>query len=91
MLRRAQDVVYEVVAGRAVLIDPAGVELITLNPVGTLVWQALDGDGEGDAATLTQRLLPEFEGVTAEQLERDIEAFLNELLDLGLVSDHAPV
>ena len=95
MLRRAQDVVYEVVAGRAVLIDPAGVELITLNPVGTLVWQALDGDGDGDgdgdAATLAQRLLPEFEGVTAEQLERDIEAFLNELLDLGLVSDHAPV
>lgn len=91
MLRRAQDVVYEVVAGRAVLIDPAGVELITLNPVGTLVWQALDGDGDGDAATLAQRLLPEFEGVTAEQLERDIEAFLHELLDLGLVSDHAPV
>jgi hypothetical protein len=85
MLQRAQDVVYEVVDGRAVLIDPAGVELITLNPVGTLVWQALD-DG-GDAATLTQRLLPEFEDVTAEQLERDIDAFLSELSGLGLVSD----
>ena len=87
MLQRAPDVVYEVVADRAVLIDPAGVELITLNPVGTLVWQALDGGG--DAATLAQRLLPEFEGVTAEQL--DIDAFLNELRDLGLVSDDASV
>lgn len=88
MPQRAPDVVYEVVDGRAVLIDPTGVELITLNPVGTLVWQALDSGG--DAATLAQRLLPEFEGVTAEQLERDIDAFLGELLGLGLVSDDAP-
>ena len=72
---------------------PAGAGRFTRNPGGKWVGQGLDGDGDGDgdAATLAQRLLPEFEGVTAEQLERDIEAFLNELLDLGLVSDHAPV
>ena len=38
--RRSDEVVFEVSAGRAVLLDRTGKELITLNPVGTLVWQA---------------------------------------------------
>jgi hypothetical protein len=83
-LRRAPDVTFEVVDGRAILIDGAGTELITLNPVGTMVWKALDG--ASDPAALASRLVPELEGVTIDVLEEDIRAFLDELADLGLVS-----
>jgi len=82
-LRRAQDVVFEVVDGRAILIDAEGKELITLNPVGTLVWNALDGGA--DVGTLADRLLPELTGVTRDVLARDIDAFIDELASLGLV------
>ena len=83
--QRSAQVVYEVVDGEGLLIDPAGVELITLNPVGALVWQTLDGCL--DAAGLADTLLSSFEGVTRGELERDIEAFLGELQEAGLVSE----
>jgi hypothetical protein len=35
--RRAENVTYDIVDGRAVIVDPQGWELVTLNPVGTLV------------------------------------------------------
>ena len=82
-LRRAQDVVFEVVDGRAILIDAEGKELITLNPVGSLVWNALDG--ERDVAAVADHLLPTFEGVTKAQLESDVGKFLGEMSDEGLV------
>ena len=85
MVARAEGVVYEVVDGQAVLVDAAGREMITLNPVGTLIWQALDG--ESDAVALAARLLPQLEGVTGDQLQSDVTAFLRELLDLGLAKE----
>ena len=83
-LHRAPDVTFEIVDGRAMLIDGRGEELITLNPVGTLVWKALDG--EADAESLARRLLPELEGVGPDVLEADIRTFLEELASLGLVA-----
>jgi Coenzyme PQQ synthesis protein D (PqqD) len=85
--RRADDVVFERFEDRAVLLDPTGAELITLNAVGTLVWQALDE--AANPSSLADRLLPELQGVTGEELRRDIESFLIELKDLGLVVDDA--
>jgi hypothetical protein len=82
-LRRAPDVTFEIVDGRAILIDTTGTELITLNPVGTLVWNALDG--ERDAAAVAEELLPTFEGVTRDQLKTDVATFLAEMSDEGLV------
>ncbi|MBA3956158.1 MAG: PqqD family protein [Acidimicrobiia bacterium] len=61
--RRSPDVTYEIVDGRAMLIDAAGTEIITLNPVGSLVWSALDG--ERGVAGLAEHLLPELEGLGA--------------------------
>jgi Coenzyme PQQ synthesis protein D (PqqD) len=85
--RRADDVLFERFEDRAVLLDPAGKELFTLNAVGTLVWQALDE--VGDPSSLADRLLPELQGVTGEELRRDVQAFLTELKDLGLVVEDA--
>lgn len=83
MFARAENVVFEIVDERAVLVGADGAELITLNPVGTQVWESLVDPG--DANALADRLLPVFEGVTLEQLRDDIGAFLDELRDAGLV------
>ena len=82
-MRRSPEVTFEVVDGRAILIDSSGTELITLNPVGTLVWNALDG--ERDVAAVADHLLPTLEGVTKDQLETDVSSFLDEMSKEGLV------
>lgn len=81
--QRSQQVVYEVVDGQAVLVDPEGVELITLNAVGTVVWEELDGQRE--AADLAADLFARFEEVSLAELERDIAEFLSEVDAAGLV------
>jgi hypothetical protein len=81
--QRSPRVVYEVVDGQAVLVDPEGVELLTLNAVGTQIWEALDGIRE--PADLTALLVGRFDGVTPDELERDITAFLAEISAAGLV------
>ena len=85
---RAPDVTFELVDGRVVLVDPSGTELITLNPVGSVVWQALDG--ERDIRSLAADLHVTFAGVTAERLERDLRSYLSELAALGLVVGAGP-
>jgi hypothetical protein len=82
-VQRSPRVTYEVVEGRAVLLDPDGVELITLNEVGTLVWEELDG--RRDAADLARALINRVDGVTLEELERDICTFLDEITEAHLV------
>jgi len=81
--QRSPGVVYEVVDDQTVLVDPEGVELVTLNAVGTLVWEALDG--RRNAAELAAALVDRFEGVTLSDLERDITGFLTEIEALGLI------
>lgn len=81
--QRSPRVVYEVVDDQAVLVDPDGIELLTLNPVGTLVWEALDG--RRDAGALAAALIGRFTGVTLEALTADIAGFLAEVEAAGLV------
>jgi hypothetical protein len=83
-LRRAVDAHYEVVDGKALVIDPAGAELVTLNRLGTLVWQALDG--QRDAEELAAELAGQVPGVERSQLEGDVRAFIAELERLGLTA-----
>lgn len=87
MISQSSSVVFEVVDGRAVLVDPSGSELITLNPVGSMIWNALAAPTDADA--IANQLLPEFEDVTREQLHDDIVAFIEELTELGLLTTEA--
>jgi hypothetical protein len=86
-VKRADEVLFEIIDATAVLVDPAGRELFTLNPVGSLVWEALPEHGE--PAALADHLLPKLTGVARDQLETDIRAFLDELREAGLVVDRA--
>lgn len=81
--QRAPRVVYEIVDGQAVVVDPDGTELLTLNPMGTLVWEELDG--RRGPAELAAALVGRFEDVTEPEMERDIATFLVEVEEAGLV------
>jgi hypothetical protein len=82
-LRRASEVYFEVVEDKAVIVDPAGTELLTLNHVGTIVWQALDG--ERDESSITDELATRFPDVPRATLEADVRRFLAELEGVNLV------
>lgn len=82
--RRADNVLFEMVGDRAVLIDGDGRELITLNRVGTRVWNALDG--RRDAAALAADLVHQMNGVTVATLEQDIATFIDKMAALNLVA-----
>ena len=86
-LQRSDDVVFDMAGDRAVLLDASGTELITLNPVGSMVWNELDG--VRDAAALAAALHDRFTGVGVDDLRDDIAAFLDELATLGLAVDAA--
>lgn len=75
--------VYEVVDQQAVLVDPDGVDLVTLNEVATLVWESLDGCR--GTAEIAAALFDRFEGVTLARLEQDITDFLTAIATSGLV------
>ena len=82
--RRATGVVYNELDGHAVLLDRGAVRMLTLNPVGTLVWDLLDD--ARTCAELTTLLLPKVRGVTPEQLEVDVASFLHDLVEAGVVT-----
>ena len=81
--RRAPAVTYEMSGDRAVILDPAGSVMTTLNEVGSVIWQELDG--ERDSASLAVDLAPTFDGVDLETLEADIKEFAASLIEAGLI------
>jgi len=86
-LRRSADAYFEVVEDKAVIVDPAGTELLTLNAVGTIVWQAIDG--EHDETAIVDELAGQFPDVARETLEADVGRFLTELEGVNLLERSA--
>lgn len=82
-ISRVPDVVSEMSGDRAILLDAAGVELITLNPVGSLIWNSIDGVVSADG--LTSVLTAHFPDVSPVQLRTDVDEFIEQLLAAGLV------
>jgi hypothetical protein len=68
---------------RVVILDARGSALITLNPVGTLLWHALAEPLAPPA--LVDRLADEFPDVDRAQLDADVQEFVDSLLAEGLV------
>lgn len=75
--------VHEVVDDRAIIIGTDGVELITLNPVGTLVWDLLDV--ARPRAAIVEGLTARFPDHDRAVIEQDVHDFLEELRSGGLV------
>ncbi|MEX1007932.1 MAG: PqqD family protein [Acidimicrobiia bacterium] len=81
--RRADGVLSEILDGRAMLVAPDGTELITLNPTGTAVWDALADATE--PSEIAARLHKTRTDVALDVLESDVLAFLTELEEAELV------
>lgn len=81
-LRISEDVVFEVVAGEAVLLHLGTGVYFTLNPTGTRFWQLVE-EGE-DLDRVRERMLAEFD-VPAERLVADLERLVGELEAKGLL------
>jgi hypothetical protein len=82
-VQRVDGVMSETIDGKAVLIDASGRELITLNQVGSVVWDAIDG--RRGQAELVDVLGARFPDVAADRLAADVDAFLNALAAAGLI------
>jgi len=82
-ISRALDVVSEMAGDRAILLDSTGAELITLNPVGSLIWNAIEG--EASAADLATMLAGHFPQVSESELRADVDEFIEQLRTAGLV------
>ena len=81
--KRRDGVNYEASGEGVVILNADGTTLTTLNPIGSVIWRALDG--HRDAAALATDLVDELVGVTLEQLTADIESFIASLTDVDLV------
>jgi len=80
---RCVDVTWELADDRAVILDARGSTLTTLNPVGTLIWHYLDIAREPDE--VAGHLLERFPGVDPGRAHRDAKAFIDRLVDDGLL------
>jgi hypothetical protein len=81
--RRVDGVLHQVVDGRAMLIPPAGNEVLVLNGTGSAVWDALADGGDVDSLTLT--LQGAHPTVEPDAIRGDVTKFLAELETAGLV------
>jgi hypothetical protein len=84
----APGVLWEDVDVKVMLIDQASSELVTLNPVGSLIWRTLAA-APTSAPRLTEVVSEAFPEVSLTQAAADVEVFLDELVRLGFVSSAA--
>ena len=76
------DVISQEVSGETVLLDLQSENYFGLDEVGTRIWQLIKETD--DLRSIYNTLLDEYE-VEEERLEKDLEALLGEISDLGLV------
>ncbi|MGE5849490.1 MAG: PqqD family protein [Candidatus Methylomirabilota bacterium] len=74
---------WQIIEGEAVLLSMDTKVLRGLNPVGSRIWELIDG--QRSLEEITGMIIQEFEvapGVAAQ----DVQAFIQTLLDRGLVT-----
>ena len=79
----APDVISQEVSGETVLLNLESEHYFGLDEVGTRVWQLIQETGDVQAVYRT--MLAEYE-VSEERLRRDLDALLEEIAGLGLVT-----
>jgi hypothetical protein len=81
---RAPGVLSEVIDGRAALVSADGGEVITLNPVGTLVWTALEQAQDVEALVTVVRA--QFPNAPQATVRNDVGSFLDSLCAGGFAA-----
>ena len=70
-------VAYRVVDGSAVIVLAYSGEVQVLNPVGTRIWELIDGTR--NVREIVEHITAEY-SVSVEQAGQDVESFIQELL-----------
>lgn len=83
LLRRNPEMTWDDAGDRVVVLDAAGSTLITLNPVGSVLWEQLDRPRGADR--LAEVLAERFPDEDPATLREDVDAFVTELVDAGLL------
>ena len=83
ILSRSPKTAWRVIEGEAVILSLDTKAFRGLNPVGSRVWELIDGRRSVDE--IVEVVVREFD-VTREQAAADVQAFVRELLDKGLVT-----
>ena len=82
-IARATSIAARVLDGEMMIMSAKDSKLFTLNPVGTIIWQA--ADGQTPLAEIVERkICPEFEVAPAEALQ-DAESFVSDLASHGIL------
>ena len=84
VFQKKRGVVFRKIMDEMVLLNTRGGEVVVLNEVGGDIWDAIDG--KRTFADLINYLL-EIYDENRENLERDLEEFLNQLLEAGLIEE----
>lgn len=81
-LQISPDALYQEIGGEVVILDLASSSYFGLDAVGMRVWQLLQEIS--DQQVIIELMLAEYD-VAPEQLQQDVENFLQSLIDAGLV------
>ena len=79
---RSDGTLHQVIDGQAMLISPAGDEVVVLNGTGTMVWEALASHGDLDS--LVAAVCSAHPTADPTVVATDVEGFLDELVVAGL-------
>jgi Coenzyme PQQ synthesis protein D (PqqD) len=79
---KSSKVAYRNIEDQVVLIDPEGENVMILTEVGSFIWNLLDGNM--DQALLLDKILEQFD-VEREIAEKDLQSFLDQLEERGLI------
>jgi hypothetical protein len=82
-IARATSIAARVLDGEMMIMSARDSTLFTLNPVGTVIWQAADGQTPL-AEIVEKKICPEFEVAPAEALQ-DAECFVSDLAGHGIL------
>ena len=83
ILSKSPDAAYRIYDGEATIVLPSKAEVTVLNPVASLVWDAIDG--RRTLAEILESVLRDYE-VPREQAMRDLLEFVNTLREQGMVN-----
>lgn len=80
---KAPTTAWRIIEGEAVILSMETKVLRGLNPLGSRVWELIDGKRSMDE--IVGQIVREFD-VEARQADEDVRRFVQELLDKGLVT-----
>lgn len=83
IVAKAPTTAWRIIEGEAVILSMETKVLRGLNPVGSRVWELIDG--RRSVEEITGLIVQEFD-VTPEDAAQDVRGFVKELLDRGLVT-----